>query len=292
MIPSNVAPRRVALVTDSTADLTRAEWAELGVSVVALTLEVGGTLYSDPGTVRRPGLPVMDPATLVRRMEEGAAPRTSQAVPDDFRRAYAEALEAGAERVLCLPVASQLSGTYASAVTAAGELGGRVEVVDTRALSVGLGAAVRQARTWLDGGMESGEVARRLTGLGDRVFLRFVPGRLRWLVAGGRLSRVAGAAAGLLNVHPVIRAEGGKVEAAARIRGFHAALRELARSFPEGLEVTMLHAGNPEGARTLAGELALRNIRVRGTREVTAVLLVHAGPGTVGLVGLPPLESA
>lgn len=282
----------MALVTDSTADLTPAEWAELKVSVVGLTLEVGGTLFSDPGTVRRPDLPVLDPATLVRRMEEGAAPRTSQAVPGDFRQAYAEALEAGAERVLCFPVASHLSGTFASAVTAAEEFRDRVEVVDTRTLSVGLGAAVRQARVWLDRGTDPGEVARRLTGFGGRVFLRFVPGSLRWLVAGGRLSRVAGAAAGLLNVHPVIRAEAGKVEAAARIRGFHAALRELARSFPEGLEATVLHAGNLEGARTLTGELALRNVRVRATREIPAVLLVHAGPGTVGLVGVPPLESA
>lgn len=282
-------PECVALVTDSTAGLGAAEGAALGVAVVPLTLEVGGVVYSDPGTLVRPGLSVMTSGALAAQMLAGALPRTSQGTPQDFARQYEASLqEAG--RVLCLPVASALSGTYAAAVQAARAFAGRVRVVDTGLVSAGLGAAVRQARAWLDAGRDLEDVAQALTRYGERVFLRIVPQDLRWLIAGGRLSRVAGAAARVLSVRPVIRVEGGKVEAVARVRGFHAALRELARMFPEGREAVVLHAGNPADARWLAGELALRNVRVRGTQEVEAVLLVHAGPGTVGVAGVPPVE--
>ncbi|GAA5531948.1 DegV family protein [Deinococcus aluminii] len=279
---------RVALITDSTADLGAGESAALGVTVVPLTLEDGGVVYSDPGTLIRPGLEVMAGETLRARMVVGAAPRTSMGTPEDFARHYEAALNA-ADCALCLPIASTLSGTFTSAVQAARDFAGRVRVVDTRAVSVGLGAAVRQARVWLDAGRDPGHVADALTGYGDRVFLRFVPQDLRWLIAGGRLSRVAGAAARFLNVRPIIRAEGGKVEAVARVRGFQPALRELVRSFPQDREAYVLHAGNLRDARWLAGELALRNVRVLGTREVGAVLLVHAGPGTVGVAGVPPV---
>ncbi|EYB68539.1 degV family protein [Deinococcus phoenicis] len=278
----------MALLTDSTADLGAAECAALGVSAVPLTLEVGGVVYSDPGTLIRPGLEVMTNPALCARMLAGAAPRTSQGTPDDFARHYEAALQT-AERALCLPVASSLSGTFAAAVQAAQAFAGRVQVVDTQAVSVGLGGAVRQARAWLDAGRDLGSVAAALTGYGERVFLRLVPQDLHWLIAGGRLSRVAGAAAKVLNVRPVIGVEGGRVEAVSRVRGFHPALRELVRSFPPDREATVLHAGNPEDAQRLAGELALRNVRVTQTREVAAVLLVHAGPGTVGVAGLPPV---
>ncbi|GBF06436.1 degV family protein [Deinococcus aerius] len=277
---------RVALLTDSTADLRAGEAEALGALVVPLTLEVDGAVYSDPGTRVRPGLEVMTGEALRARMLAGSAPRTSQGTPDDFARHYDLALSR-ADRALCLPVASNLSGTFASAVAAAQAFAGRVRVADARAVSVGLGAAVRQARAWLDAERGPEEVAAAITGYGERVFLRIVPQDLRWLVAGGRLSRVAGTAARVLNVRPVIDVRGGRVEPIARVRGFHAALREIVRAFPADLEATVLHAGNPEDARFLAGELALRNIRVRDTREVGAVLLVHAGPGTVGLAGTP-----
>ncbi|WP_231557288.1 DegV family protein [Deinococcus sp. YIM 77859] len=282
-------PERVALVTDSTAGLGAAEGAALGAFVVPLTLEVGGTVYSDPGTLVRPELSVMTSEALAAQMLAGALPRTSQGTPQDFARLYEAAL-VEADRVLCLPVASTLSGTYAAAVRGAEAFGGRIRVVDTGLVSAGLGAAVRQARAWLNAGRDPESVAQALAQYGERVFLRIVPQDLRWLIAGGRLSRVAGAAARVLKVRPIIRVEGGKVEAAARVRGFHAALREVVRAFPAGLEAVVLHAGNPADARWLAGELALRNVRVLGTQEVEAVLLVHAGPGTVGVAGVPPVE--
>ncbi|WP_370567250.1 DegV family protein [Deinococcus sp. DB0503] len=279
---------RVALITDSTADIGVAESVALGALVVPLTLEVDGVVYSDPGSLVRPGLPVMTSEVLRARMLAGALPRTSLGTVQDFTRHYEAALCA-ADRVLCLPVASTLSGTFASAVQAAQIFGDRVRVVDTQAVSVALGAAVRQARAWLDAGRELEAVAGALARYGEGVFLRLVPRDLRWLIAGGRLSKVAGAAAKVLSVYPVIGVDGGKVGAVGRVRGFHPALRELVRAFPPDREAIVLHAGNPEDARWLAGELALRNVRVIGTREVAAVLLVHAGPGTVGVAGVPPM---
>ncbi len=280
-----------ALLTDSTADLPPAEAAALDVAVVPLTLDLGGVRHSDPGTLRPEGTTELSPEALMERMRAGAWPRTAQATPAQFEAHYRLLLRR-AGSVLCFPVSSTFSGTYASAVQAALPFGEQVRVVDTRTLTAGLWGALRQARAWLDAGVHAADIARRLEGYGERVFLQFAPQDLRWLIAGGRVGRLAGFAANLLSIKPVLAIVNGRVQAVGRVRGFAAAVRALAQNFPAGLEAVVLHAGNLPDAARLHALLTARGVRVLDTRIVGAVIGVHAGPGTIGVVGLPPLETA
>ena len=87
----------IAIVTDSTSDLTPEHLASLGVTSVPLYVLLGGQLYQD-------GVQ-LGARQLVEQVRAGnAMPSTSQPSPAEFAQAYARALEQ-ADEVLSLLIA-------------------------------------------------------------------------------------------------------------------------------------------------------------------------------------------
>lgn len=180
---------KVLLVTDSTAYLgTLAH--ELGTVVVPLHVTLGDWTFAE-GTV--------EPVRFYDRLVPGGPePRTSPPSAGDFLAVFDEATEP----VLCLTCSSALSGTYDSAVLAAGRSRSTVTVVDTATIGGGLAlvvATVARARLPYD---ESVALARTLVG---RVCSTWSSASSDLLLAGGRLREKV--ASGL----PVLALEAGHV---------------------------------------------------------------------------------
>ena len=131
--------RRVAIVTDSAADLPATVCDELGIQMVPLRVIFGAESHLD-----KVGLQPADFfAELARNPQH---PKTSQPSPGDFRRVL-ELLCSHFEHVLVICLAARLSGTCQAAVAAAGRSGrpGQVTVLDSRNASAGLGLVVQAA---------------------------------------------------------------------------------------------------------------------------------------------------
>lgn len=188
--------KRVAIVTDSGADLPQSLVKSAEIFVVPLYVTIGDD-------TRRDGLELSQ-NELYRRMEfDEASPRASQPSPEDFRQIFAKALE-GAEELICITQSSGFSGTYKSAVRGREELEGkeRVLIVDTLSASMGVGLLVLVAVKLRDAGESVATIAGHLAATEAKAL--FAVGNPAYLARDGRVSKASAALDRLLGIKPIL----------------------------------------------------------------------------------------
>lgn len=276
---------KLAIITDSTCDLTAPELEALNVQRVPLYVNFKGETYKDWLEI--------NPGDIAKGVSEGAdIPTTSQPSPQDFGEVFKEAVRNGAEQILCLTISGELSGTYQSANIAKESASVPVTVFDSRAASVGLGNMVKKAARLRDRDASLDEIVAALEHIRNVNFLLFTVASLDFLQKNGRIGGAQALLGGLLNIKPLLTVNDGKVEPAGRARGTKKAIRELvsqtqdyANKHPNPLTITFLHIQDPEAAETL--RQAVREAGVSftdgGTYEIGAVIATHVGPGTFGM---------
>src|SRR4051794_37259479 len=126
----------VAIVTDSSCDLPAALVAELGITVVPLTVRFGATEFVD-------GVDLTSQQFWARCTDSPVLPETAAPSPGAFEAAYRAALDAGADGVVAITLSGELSATFQAASLAAKSAPDlAVRVVDSRSVSMGLGMIV------------------------------------------------------------------------------------------------------------------------------------------------------
>ena len=273
-----------AVVLDSTADFPDAPERFPNFRVVPLYVRFGDESFKDYIEI--------DPPRFYERLATATElPTTSQPTPADFLGVYEE-LAPRYERILSLQISSTLSGTFASAQSAAELLGGeKVRVIDTRTVSAGLALLAIGVQRRLERGTTDEEIDVFVESFGRAHQLLFTVNTLEYLAKGGRIGKAAAFAGNLLNVKPILTIRDGEVVPLKRVRGNQKAFAEFKSLFESTstdsphLKVGIVHAAAPERME------ALRKL-VRGTRPqaqiemattLGAVVGTHGGPGTVGL---------
>jgi DegV family protein with EDD domain len=272
-----------AIVLDSTADLPDAADRFPNWRVVPLYVRFGDESLRD-------GVDI-DPAEFYARLRESSVfPTTSQPTPGDFLACYEELGEY--QRILSLHVSARVSGTFASAQTAATELGDeRVRAIDTETASASI-AMLALAIQWR---LERGTSDEEIDALVERYLrergLLFTVDTLEFLQRGGRIGKAAAFAGTLLHVKPILGIRDGEVEPVKRVRGERKAFAELAAVLETetqdepAFRLAVAHAAAPERAAEL--EALVRERRPRAELELVvtlgAVIGAHAGPGTLAL---------
>ena len=199
---------KTRIVVDSTADILP-EYLDQ-IHTVPLTVSFGEEEYIDGVT--------MDHRTFYQKLiETDAMPSTSQASPAAFAEQYDQAAAAD-EEVVVITISSKLSGTYQSAMIAAA---GRssVYIVDSENASVGCGILVGLALRYLRDGMTASAIAEKLQEDKKKIVVIAVLDTLEYLKRGGRISKAAAFAGGLLNIKPVISIADGEIQLLGKARG-------------------------------------------------------------------------
>ena len=131
----------------------------------------------------------------------------------------------------------------------------------------------------------------------QRTKLFFCVSTLDYLVKGGRIGRVSGMVGTILDLKPVISCdEDGIYYTVAKARGRKKSLRlalEKAVEFAAGAveyNITVMHGAAQQEADELMTALKERlpNYRLAIEGQITPVLVVHTGPGLIG-IGVQPL---
>ena len=273
-----------AIVLDSTADFPEAQQRYANMRVVPLYVRFGEESYRD--------YVELDPHDFYARLRTATElPTTSQPTPQDFLGTYEEL--SGYERIYSLHISSRLSGTFASATLAAGELeGDRVRLVDTESASVGVSMLGLGIQRLLERGTTDEEIEALAERYRQEAGLLFTVDTLEFLAKGGRIGRARALAGSLLNVKPILTIADGEVVPLTRVRGRAKALAEFRRRFEEAttgdgdLHVAIAHAEADEAVEQLRALVteARPNAQIELVTTLGAVVGTHAGPGTVGFV--------
>ena len=273
---------RVAVVTDSTADIPPELLAELDIHVVPLTVRIGDDVYEDRVTIT--------PAEFMRRLATtDEFPSTSQPPVGRFQELYGR-LAQGHDGIVSIHLSSRLSGTYQSACMARDAIGGRVPiaVLDSRSASMGLGFPVLRAARAARDGRSLDEIVDIAGRAFDATSVLFLVDTLEYLRRGGRIGRAAEIVGSVLQLKPILRLEEGVVVPVARTRTLQratAGLIEAVRDFPQIDRLAVLYTTDAGLAHTIGDALADRCPRERMIfSEFSPVLAAYLGPGAVGVI--------
>ena len=199
----------VKIVVDSTADL-RPELAEK-VGIVPLSIQFGERTYVS-------GVDITPREFYEMLVESDELPTTSQPAPYLFEEAYEKAVSEGHE-VICLTCSGKLSGTHQSANIAAAEFEGKVHVVDSNTIALGLGIMAEYAVGLAEQNVTTAEILDKLKEKREKVRLLALVDTLEYLKKGGRISSAVALAGGLLNIKPVISVNDGEIKLLGKARG-------------------------------------------------------------------------
>ncbi|MGD2205212.1 MAG: DegV family protein [Anaerolineae bacterium] len=280
---NETARRRVAVVTDSTADLPPELVEQYDIHVVPQILIMGDSTWQD-------GVDI-DSATFYELLRTSPDfPSTSQPSVATFYKLFVQ-LSKDVEGIAAVLVSGKLSGTLNSALTAATNLPDvPIEIIDTRAASMQLGFAVLVAARAAAANQDLETVADAARAMIGGTGVYFVVDTLEYLHRGGRIGAAARLFGSALNLKPVLEIKDGLVQPLATIRTRRKALEKLYQLLEKQLpqegqvHIAIVHVAAPQEASRLAEELETRFQPVEIIRsECGPVVGAHVGPGTVGV---------
>ncbi len=273
--------RKTQIIIDSTTDLP--EGLKAAVKVVPLIVSFGEKQYEDGVELSRD--------EFYRELESGKVlPKTSQASPAAFEKVYREVREKGMEGVV-IALASDLSGTYQSACIAASDYP-EIRVVDSKTVAIGAGILAEHAIACAEAGMSAERIAEEIEEKKKDVCLVAMLDTLEYLWKGGRLSRTAAIAGGILNIKPVITIKDGTVVVLGKARGAKKAnnlLVEQVTSNGVQYDMPVLLGYTGVSDELLQNYIADSKALWEGHLEklecsqICSVIGTHAGPGAVAV---------
>ena len=276
----------IRILTDSAADLTPADRARPGVTVVPLQV-----VFSN-GDTALDGVDITGDAYYERLKGEEKLPRTSQPSPDQFIEVFEQARAAG-DQVVAVLLSSTLSGTWQCARLAAETCEFEdLWVVDSRTGSQGEAVLVREALRLRDEqGCTAEQIAAALEELKGRIRILGVVDSLKHLHNGGRLPAAVALVGGALGIKPVLSVMDGEIRLADTARGRPGALVALFKQIDKlgGIDpqygYVLLYSDEKSTVAPIHRYLH-DNLHLTGGRvaQLGAVIGTHIGPGCAALV--------
>lgn len=225
--------------------------------------------------------------------DKSSFPHTAFVSPGKMIEIFDEMKEKGYERVLCILISEKLSSLAKTVRLVADDYNGlEVIVYDSRTLAYPEALMALTAARMFNEGKDLPEVLKHLDFIRDNNHLIFCVETLEYLIKNGRLSKVAGSLANLLQIKPLLHLDKmGSVETLAKIRTTKKAREAMIKLFLEEVkdkDVTpcIIHANAKDEVikeikdKVLAVHPEYQDINVY---PLTPVVGAHAGPGTVSL---------
>lgn len=200
----------IAILTDTNSGIFPAEGQAHGIHVLPMPVILDGKTYYE-------GVDLTAEA-FYKHLEQGGQVSTSQPAPGDVLSLW-EGLLADYDEVVYLPMSSGLSASCRSAIGLAEEFGGKVQVVDNHRISMTLRDAVYDAKALADQGQSAARIKQALeeTAADSMIFVGVET--LKYLKASGRVTPAGAALGAALNLKPLLKIEGGRLDAYAKVRG-------------------------------------------------------------------------
>lgn len=275
----------IKIITDSGSDFPLEYIEKYNVSVVHLPVHFGHELMPEE----------TDAKTFYARMAESKElPTTASPSPNQFLKTFRQVEEGTDIMVICM--SSNISSTYQTAMIAMEmyqEEGhtNAIEVIDSKNFSGGLSLIVGLAAKWSLTCASLQELKEKILQQIEEVNAYFTLDSLENVMKGGRLSRISGAVASVLNIKLLLKiSDEGTVEVVEKTRGLPKALNRLLAHLDEKQHdyeqavIAIVHSN----CEKLALEIKERILQKHPFKEILLssmgpVMGTYAGQGGIGV---------
>lgn len=279
---------KIILVAETGSDLTAEAAEENGIHLVPMHVSFGDKTLDDGA------FPSEDICDYYQRT--GTLPQTSGSSPEDFAKVF-DAIHAAHpdSHILHLAYSAVTTVSYQSAVLAA-EGRDYVTIIDTKQVSIGQANIVLAMARYLEQNPELTiqEAAAKAGELIRAARFCFIPDKLEYLHAGGRISNAAYFLGGrLLRLHPCVDLQDGKLVATKKYRGrLENAIRTLIAEYSRlhDLRRDSLMLLYTVGFSDRLKQTAEETAKKLGYRQVSwtkahGVITTHGGPNAFAMAG-------
>ncbi len=279
-----MAQEKIAILVDSGTDVPKEYRDRYHMYVAPLTIIYKDAQYRD-------GFDIQPEEVFARFSTE--IPSTSLPSPATVADLFKQIKADGFDKVVAVLISSGLSGTYelVSGFGPAPE-GLETRYVDTKNIGIGSGFSAIRAGELIEQGLPFADVCRGVEQAARDTRLFFCVSSLEYLMKGGRIGLVAGVIGTLLDLKPVISCNAdGIYYTVAKARGRKKSLAmalEKAVEFAAGAtdySITVMHGAAKDEADALLATLKERlpDYRYAIEGQITPALVVHTGPGLIGI---------
>lgn len=274
---------KIKIVCDSSAGLTEEEIKKYGITIIPLTVMIDGTVYVERETITNDQFPAM-------MKNAKSLPKTSQPPIGKFVDAFNELGKDGSE-VLCVTMMESISGTVHAAEQAAEMTKTKVTVYDSQTTDQGMAFQIVEAAQVIENGGSVEDAIAKMKEVLSKSKLYLAIDNLDNLVAGGRISKFAGALSNLLNIKVMLEVAGGQIHIKMKGRGMKAIHKEWERILEEmkegprvkGVGISHVDAGK-EVDRLLDGIKKIYPDKNVVVRETVPIIATHTGMGACCLL--------
>lgn len=284
---------KTAVMTDTNSGITLAEGSSNGIYVLPMPVMIDGKDFMEELT--------LGSEELYRALGEDREIVSSQPSPGDLTAMWEKIFSDGYDELVYIPMSSGLSGSCNTAKALAADYDGRVVVIDNHRISITLLDSVYDAKYMADSGSSAGEIRSYLEENAYNNDIYITLHSLKRITRTGRITSAGAAIATVLNLKPILKIQGGKLDAYAKARGMAAAEEKMLEAVHNDLEskyagipkehLSIGAAGTMETAEEINRWVDIVQNEFKGYkvtyRPLSCSIASHVGTGTQGVaVGL------
>jgi DegV family protein with EDD domain len=276
---------KIGFVSDSTSDIPANLAEQYGIGIVPAVVYINGKSYMD-------GLDISRDEFYVRLPGLAQLPTTASPSVGAFQQCYKKMLENGADSILSIHPPNALSGIFNAARLAAQPFGGRITVLDSGQVSLGLGYQVILAAEAAARGGSKDDLITLVENLSKRVRVTALLDSIDYVRRSGRVSWAAAMIGGVFRLHPLIELRYGIVHRLGQVRTRLQGIRRLVETLNSwgALErLAVLHTNAEFAARQLMEEIKSKVEAPPLLVNVTTAIGTHVGPNGLGFAVVPVL---
>lgn len=280
---------KIALVTDSTSDLTKETIDKYDIKVLPLRI-----VYKDREYIDRVNI---TPKEVYDSLDK-EIPHTSLPSMQDIENLFLKLEKEEYTHVICVSISSGLSGTYNTLkLVSENHPKLNITVFDSKALTLGAGAIIIKCAELIEEGKTYEQIIENLPKIKENISVFYVVDTLKYLIKGGRIGKISGTVGELLNIKPIISIDSeGVYYTHTKVRGKKKAVNKLVEITEEIISTTksrvwIMHGGAEEEAKKLYDIFRNNsNISYLGFGDISPVAGVHTGPGLLGIITMKELQ--
>jgi len=277
---------KIALVTDSIADLPKELMDKHQIHLIPLNLLIGDSCYLDKLTI--------SPSYLYESMDDAKKYPTSSQPTVKAVESYLNSIVPYYESIIVITVSNKMSGTYDTIVKAAKKIesaGAKITVIDSMLNSGGQGLVVLKAAEAIEKGVEFTNVIKIINDTIKKTKIFVSVDTLKYMVRSGRIKKYTGLAAKMLNLKPVVSINnsgdgiviGKALSVKANTKKMQALIKEITRT-KKIVSYSIVHANAIDRANEYEQIFSpLIGRTPEYITEISSIVAMNAGVGCVAI---------